>query len=618
MTPPKRVSPVTAGLPLTIPIDEAMRNLSTAEQRRRRPVDTSKLMMVGGEGVALAGGPARPATGASVLSESVKSSYRVQDTTPSEVDLRRDLPETLLLEVTTIRCYDHNPRQYANERREDIRQGLKAHGFQGALVVTRRSPDQPYMLAAGSNTTLSLLQELYAETGAERYRWVSCTYQPFKSDAVVLAQHLGENLNRGDMRFWEVAVAMVDLLNMMAQEGPSGQAMSSREASEALARVGLKGEKTTVALWRFAVSRLACLERAVGLLTLSKVRDTLQPRTSALAALAQRFGISEADYWSLVATPAMQREGQRQLHCVTLDADRLCDEVEAALARRVDEPAESIRQMLSILKLRPDATMADLRAPSPNLAVGKSRPPDGLEPATGPAASSRAAQAPLPLPPGLVRSGATGHNPSPGAGSSSSTVPDGPSAQTTTETATGRSAVGPLFEDASAGGDSLQRLHGGLSRLLETVGLHDTLRWRDEMPLGFFLDLPDPEAHRRRRTEFGSAEYQARSIKSMVWWTVSTMAFQWMEGAAEFLDHSSAFYRWCAADTGISPLEGTDIDRSPPDADAVTLARINPGPGQVTMRLLREVEERAADVLGSFAERSALAERFLEEKASRA
>lgn len=617
MTPPKRVNPVTAGLPLTIPIDEAMRNLSTAEQRRRRPVDTSKLMVVGGEGVSLSGGPSRLATGAPVLSESVKSSYRVQDTTPSEVDLRRDLPETLLLEVTAIRCYDHNPRQYANERREDIRQGLKAHGFQGALVVTRRSPDQPYMLAAGSNTTLTLLQELYAETGAERYRWVSCTYQPFKSDAVVLAQHLGENLNRGDMRFWEVAVAMVDLLNMMAQEGPSSQAMSSREASEALAAMGLKADKSLVNQWRFAVTRLACMNQSVGLLTRTNVRETIQPRLSSLAALASRFGVSEDDYWNRVAGPALRGYELHQGNAETLDAEALCDAVEAELGRRIDEPVSSVRQMLSILKLRPDATLADLRAPSPNLAVGKSRPAVGVEPSAKAAAPSQAAQAPLALPPGLVRSGTTGQSQSPVAGSSR-TVPDEASAQTPTESTTGRSAIGPLFEDASAGGDSLQRLHVGLSRLLETVGLHDTLCWRDEMPLGFFLDLPDPEVHRRRRTEFGSAEYQARSIKSMVWWTVSTMAFQWMEGASEFLDHSSAFYRWCAADTGLSPLEGTDIDRSPPDADAVTLARINPGPGQTTMRLLREVEELAAEVLGSFAERSALAERFLEEKASRA
>lgn len=48
-----------------------------------------------------------------------KASYAVGDTTPSKIDLRKDLPGPMLLKSTEIVRYDHNPRLYTNEKRDD-------------------------------------------------------------------------------------------------------------------------------------------------------------------------------------------------------------------------------------------------------------------------------------------------------------------------------------------------------------------------------------------------------------------------------------------------------------------------------------------------------------------
>jgi ParB family protein of integrating conjugative element (PFGI_1 class) len=314
----------------------------------------------------------------------------VGDTTPSRVDLSvKDLPGPLLLQVTDIDVYDHNPRLFANEKIEDIEASLKANGFHDALVVTRRREGDRYMLAAGSNTTLRVLQELWRATQDERYLWVNCVYQPYEKETKLLAQHLGENLNRGDMRFWEIAKGMVGLLDQLdadaVREGKATKPMGLREQAEALTAMGLRASKSQVALWRFTTQYLAPLGDSLQYLTFRAVQDQLQPRTSALRALAARFGqhgLDEASYWREIVAPVLARHGSGAGDgdsADALDAAKLCDSIEAALAERVGESVASIRQMLSLLKLSPELTLADLRRPSPNLVVGRELPAEAQQ-----------------------------------------------------------------------------------------------------------------------------------------------------------------------------------------------------------------------------------------------
>ena len=607
MTAPKNPKPI--GLPISIPASEALANLAVSQrmdaQRAAKRAGRTVVMnaLKPAETSAFArgpGAPERPPNKAERDAQAVKASYLVGDTTPSKVDLSvKDLPGPLLLQVTDIDVYDHNPRLFANEKIEDIEASLKANGFHDALVVTRRREGDRYMLAAGSNTTLRVLQELWRATQDEKYLWVNCVYQPYEKETKLLAQHLGENLNRGDMRFWEVAKGMVELLNQLdadaIREGKATKPMGLREQAEALAAMGLRANKSQVALWRFAVAHLERLGPALLDVTTRAVLDHIQPRTSALRALARRFDIDESVFWAQVVDPVLTRFAEIHGSATSdepFNAVAMCDALDAALAERVGESVASIRQMLSLLKLSPELTLADLRRPSPSLVVGRESPVGAQQPAAesqvAPAAPP-AAQAPLPLGPGQVRG--AGANP-PASPQSRAPLPSAPAAAALPPT-TAPTAAAPLFA-ATEGADPLKDLHTAVEQLLTITGLQDTLRWWDDMPMGFFVEMPNPEIHSRRKVSLGSPEYEARSVKTVVWWSLVLMTGQFREGCVPFIDQKSTFFRAYASEQETNPLHGTDIEQSAPEPDEMFMARVRPGPMRVALAHLRAVEDAAA------------------------
>ena len=382
MTDPKNPRPL--GFPISISADEVFENLRQAEAgdaaraaRRNRSSGARPMAL---RAVEASPGSPRPHAGQvpTRQDDRFRASYLVGDTTPSGVDLsNQDIPGPMMLAVTDIDCYDHNPRLFLNDKREDIRHSIASTGFQDALVVTRRRVGDRFMLAAGSNTTLIVLQDLFRETQDDKYRWVNCIFQPYQDDTRVLAQHLGENLNRGDMRFWEIAKGMTDLLDMIAadrrQADPGPKELGLREQADELTRRGLRAEKSLVALWRFSVRQLPPLGPALQALSLRAVRDHLQPRTNALRGLALKFKLDEQAFWSTVVAPTLDAYGrtfERDPADTLFDAPALCDRIELAFAEKLDESVATVRQMLSTLKLSPELTLGELRQPSPNMMFG--------------------------------------------------------------------------------------------------------------------------------------------------------------------------------------------------------------------------------------------------------
>lgn len=633
MTAPKNPKPI--GLPVSIPAAEALANLEKSRQieaeraakRAGRSVVVNALSPVR-DGAFPQPAVERPARRSEREALAARASYLVGDTTPSGVDLSvKDLPGPLLLEVTDIDVYDHNPRLFANEKIEDIEASLRASGFHDALVVTRRREGERYMLAAGSNTTLRVLQELWRATRDEKYRWVNCVYQPYERESRLLAQHLGENLNRGDMRFWEVARGMVDLLDQLdadaLREGRAAKPMGLREQSDALAAMGLRASKTQVALWRFATQHLGPLGEALEHLTYSAVQGQLQPRTNALRALAAKFtqqGIDDQRFWREIITPVLERHSALAFDGTAadgLDAGLLCDSFEAALAEQVGESVATIRQMLSLLQLSPALTLADLRTPSPSLVVTRDATPVSLVPAKAPpgaaAAGPAPCQPPLPLGPGLVHRTRPGQ---PTAGPCADSVggpKEAPPSSAGAITAAAEPAVaqsafearqlaahpagdtaGCATADAAAEVDALKALHSVVERLLSDIGLRDTLRWWEDMPMGFFVELPDPALHPRRRLLPGTPEYDSRTVKTAVWWSLVLMSGQFREGCVPFIDQSSGFFRAYACEHSDNPLHGTDIDQAAPDLEEMLMFRLRPGPMRKALLHLRAIEDAAA------------------------
>jgi ParB family protein of integrating conjugative element (PFGI_1 class) len=145
-------------------------------------------------------------------------------------------PTPMVVAIDEIEVYDHNPRQLANDRYDEIKASIRATGMDQTLTITRRPGAPRYMIAAGGNTRLQALKALWTETGEERFRQVHCLFRPWQGDTSTLVAHLKENDVRGDLAFIDRARGLTQLKGLV--EAERGNAMSQREFSAYLGGQG--------------------------------------------------------------------------------------------------------------------------------------------------------------------------------------------------------------------------------------------------------------------------------------------------------------------------------------------------------------------------------------------
>lgn len=130
----------------------------------------------------------------------------------------RDAATTLLLDVRSIKPYEHNPRRSENPEYDRIKASIRADGMDQPLVVTCRPDETDYVVGAGGNTRLHILQALYQETRDERFQWVDCLFKPWNHESDVLLAHLRENDLRGGLSFIDKAQAVFDTKRLLEEE----------------------------------------------------------------------------------------------------------------------------------------------------------------------------------------------------------------------------------------------------------------------------------------------------------------------------------------------------------------------------------------------------------------
>ena len=128
------------------------------------------------------------------------------------------VPTAMRLEITCIKPYDRNPRRSENPEYDRIKASIRSDGMDQPLVVTCRPGETEYVVGAGGNTRLHILQALYQETGDERFHWVDCLFKPWNHESDVLLAHLRENDLRGGLSFIDKAQAVLDARQLLEQE----------------------------------------------------------------------------------------------------------------------------------------------------------------------------------------------------------------------------------------------------------------------------------------------------------------------------------------------------------------------------------------------------------------
>ena len=582
MTAPKRGT--SGGLPVTAEFSEIAHRLGTSKKRTINqgaltPADTRS-----------AWGNATP-SGSLAHQQQLAVSYHVGNPTPSAVDLRKpDFDGTpIQLDVMQIRSYDDNPRFFANDSFADIKAGLRANGFTGAFAVTRRraAPGEPYMLCAGGNSTLEALRQLYNETGDERFKRINCVFHDYQGEEAILAHHLGENLNRGDMKFWEIAVGVSKLAGLMSQA--AGKELTQAELERELPLRGIGAKRTTIGIWLFASKRLAALGPACVALTMPDAQVHFQPRLNGLRKLAAKFGIGEESYWADVVNPALTNVGVDFDQAQPFSAAGACDACEVALAEHVggDESVATIRSMLAALAKNPASTLADLRVPRREAIDALNQLAQSTQANGAGASASRAKPSAEGVEPSSAGSGSR-------AGSVASQSPAGmpPASNHSTLAATAELALPaaalplpPVARDA----DPMAELHEALVELLETAEMLDCVRWWPAMPYGFYMEIPSPQLHPDEIVQWGSPAAKVRRHKQIVWWLLVRLSGQAESHCEHLMDKASAFYVDASDTYGLAAVKETAMGGADRDFEVVHLLT---DPNDTVMYWLLRVVDR--------------------------
>ena len=250
------------------------------------------------------------------------------------------------LGIDEIRPYEHNPRRTRNAKFEDIKESIRAGGLRSPITVTQRPGETHYIVEAGGNTRLLALRQLWAETKDPQFRRLVVLFRPWKSETQVLTAHLIENEQRGDMSFWDRATGIVALKARL--EAEQGRLLTLRPLEDALHALGLAVNTATLGLYLYATERLRALGDVVPDLAGLDVK-TLQPRLNALRRYAHARACIEED-----ALYAEVFEAVFQTMAGSFSVKATVEACELALARRLGEPVEVLRQAMLSGAARPD------------------------------------------------------------------------------------------------------------------------------------------------------------------------------------------------------------------------------------------------------------------------
>lgn len=129
-----------------------------------------------------------------------------------------------------------NPRTTRNPKYDELKESIRHRGLDTPPPVTRRPGEDKYRIRNGGNTRLEILNDLYKETGDERYFSFDCLFKPWdkqRGEIIALTGHLAENDLKGDLKFIERAVGVQKAKFLYEQEN-GGESISQRELARRL------------------------------------------------------------------------------------------------------------------------------------------------------------------------------------------------------------------------------------------------------------------------------------------------------------------------------------------------------------------------------------------------
>ncbi|WP_132589309.1 ParB family protein [Pseudomonas aeruginosa] len=142
----------------------------------------------------------------------------------------------MVLTLDQVLPWHDNPRTTRNPKYDELKESIRHRGLDTPPPVTRRPGEDKYRIRNGGNTRLEILNELYKETGDERYFRFNCLFRPWdkqRGEIIALTGHLAENDLKGDLKFIERAIGVKKAKVLYEQES-GGENISQRELARRL------------------------------------------------------------------------------------------------------------------------------------------------------------------------------------------------------------------------------------------------------------------------------------------------------------------------------------------------------------------------------------------------
>lgn len=183
------------------------------------------------------------------------------------------VPTTVILTLDQVIPCPYNPRKQRNTKYDEIKSSIQATGLDHAPNVTRESASDPYMIRDGGNTRLAILNELWKETGDDKFYRITCQFHPWEGVERLLVGHLIENDLRSDTLFIERAEAAALLKTMLEKSG--NEELSIREAARRFSERGWTIGQSQLTLLFFAHGKLLphCPQALWGGMGTTKIRE---------------------------------------------------------------------------------------------------------------------------------------------------------------------------------------------------------------------------------------------------------------------------------------------------------------------------------------------------------
>jgi ParB family protein of integrating conjugative element (PFGI_1 class) len=402
----------------------------------------------------------------------------------ADIDPHKDADMSfLVLPISEIEPYEHNPRTSPNPNYEQIKASIRADGITNTLTVTRRDKHGKYTTYGGGNTRLKIAKELYAE-GDRRFATLQVIFKDWPGDAQVITAHLVENENRGDITFWEKAQGVKQFQIQFEQEG--GKPLTAGELNRELKTRGLNYGIKTLQNFAFAVEHLP----AIGpWLSARAVNETLRPQAAFLQELGVKFNQAQPMRQRLLAVMQGEAESLRNLAtkneglepedriAVELDIPLLVESLRITAAEVLNVDPSQLAAMQAALNQHPGINADALRR---SVVSDLASPAAVVAPALGGSvALAPEPDTPASRPQEVAQRGPVPPRQAPLAGMLAGVPPAMPPRST---------AQAPVLSDPDADlTDSIKRC---LEDLNEVAFLNDVVLDVPVAPFGFLLDFP--------------------------------------------------------------------------------------------------------------------------------